>query len=246
MAFYWAGTQIRTLTDFEAYLSGRPAPTWIKAATIHHTYIPTVESWRGKRTMDGIARHYRMRNKWDRGPHLFLAQGTPNPDHDGIWLATPLTMPGIHAGTCNSSRIGIEIVGDYDYAPWSPALTDLVYGVLITLGKWARFNPITTNGHRECLPNKSCPGKAINMHAVRAEVKRRMEPDYAAFFAPHTYDPLSGFGRTFAAEYAAGRSFGQALTPEFRDPADVVCQRFQNAFLTWTELSNVTIFRRES
>lgn len=244
MTFYWAGQHLRTIADFEAYLSGLPVPTWAKGATIHHTLKPRVEDWRGKRTMDGIARHYRQTMKWDRGPHLFLAKGTPDRVNDGIWLGTPLTMTGIHAGVCNSSRIGIEVVGDYDNAPWSSPLADLVYGVLIALGKWAKFNPITTNGHRECLPNKSCPGNAINMNVVRAEVKRRMEPDWQALFGDHVFRPESGFGQAFVKAHRAGKSLGRALTAEFDDPLGVTMQRFQNAILTYTELAGVSVYRK--
>lgn len=42
--------------------------------------------------------------------------------------------------------------------------------MLLDLADLGDFDPATTNGHRECLPNKSCPGAAINMDTVRAEL----------------------------------------------------------------------------
>lgn len=163
-----------TLADFEAHLAQHDpaAAPWAKGVTLHHTYTPTLNQWRGLRSVEGT-RNYYIGLGWSAGPHLFIALGSPRPEWDGIYQLTPLTTPGIHAGACNSHMWGAEIVGRYDDAPWSAPLAQLVYGVTCALLRWRGLGPIV-QGHRECLPNKSCPGNAINMAWVREEVRHRL------------------------------------------------------------------------
>lgn len=170
MAFAWSPRQFHTVEAFAAYLSGLSKPAWVEGATIHHTLIPTPAQWRGMSSMEGLGTFYRVQKKWPAGPHLFLCVGAPNAFDDGIFVGTPLDTPGVHAGDCNSDHWGIEIVGNFDRLPWSPRLRDLVYRVLLELADLGDFDPATTKGHRECLPNKSCPGAAINMDVVRNEL----------------------------------------------------------------------------
>lgn len=172
-----------TVTEFAAYLQGYdPAiARWADGVTLHHTYTPTLGDWRGFTTVKGTRDYYiysvpnadGTKGGWTAGPHLFIAHGSPRAEWDGIYQLTPLNIPGIHAGKCNSHLWGIEVVGRYDLVPWSSALAEKVYGVVCALLNW-RGLPANVKGHRECLPNKSCPGNAIKMDAVRAEVARRL------------------------------------------------------------------------
>lgn len=175
MAFAWDTQHYPALADYQAALAPFLKPAWIRGITLHHTWSPTPRGWEGERTMIGLKAFYKAKG-WPAGPHLFLCVGSPHPENDGIWAGTPLASPGVHAGDCNSDHIGIEIVGDYDHAPWPAPLADLVYGVVLTLMTWGAIPPERVQGHRECLPNKSCPGSAINMDVVRAELKRRFRP----------------------------------------------------------------------
>lgn len=181
--------QWKTLAEFTGHLAAhdpRIAP-WAQGAVIHHTWIPTAASWRGRATMDGLVRWYRdevvwvdasgrkHKGGWEAGPHLILAWGSPNPANDGIWQLSPLNLPGVHAGLWNKTHWGIEVVGNYDLGPWPPALAELVYGVTDILLRWKHIRPsiATVRGHRECGSKKTCPGTAIDMHQVRAELARR-------------------------------------------------------------------------
>jgi hypothetical protein len=149
---------------------------WAAGATIHHTVVPTVPTWRGLRTMIGM-RDYYIRKQWTSGPHLFLVNGSPSPANDGIWQLTPLNLRGTHAGPCNVLHWGVEVVGNYDAAPWPAELAELVYDTIGALFRWRGIRTIgavSLRGHRECLSNKSCPGRAINMDAVRREMERRL------------------------------------------------------------------------
>lgn len=171
--FAWETIHYPTLNDYLRALLPFKKPNWIKGITIHHSYIPTRAQWHGRITMENTKKFY-VDKGWSAGPHLFLAALTPTSANDGIWAGTPLACPGIHAGKCNNDHIGIEVVGNYDIEPWPPAVAELVYSVTIALMKWAKIPATCVQGHRECLNNKTCPGKMIDMNTVRAELRRRM------------------------------------------------------------------------
>lgn len=172
----WHTTHYQTLDAYLQALLPFKKPPWIEGITIHHSLIPTRAQWRGHTTMEGTRAYY-LNKGWSSGPHLFLAALTPGPFSDGIWAGTPLAVPGTHAGKCNSSHIGVEVVGNYDIEPWPLAVSDLVYGITIALMKWGKIPVALVQGHRECLKNKSCPGKMINMEVVRSELTRRLNCD---------------------------------------------------------------------
>jgi hypothetical protein len=166
MAFEWDTIHYPTLSAYRMALLPFPKPSWIGGITIHHTYRPTQAQWRGARSMEALRRFY-IAKGWSAGPHLFLAP-------DGIWSATPLAVPGVHAGRCNSDHIGIEIVGDFDLQPWGAVLSERVYSLLALLCQWGGIPVEKIQGHRECLHNKSCPGAAISMVDVRSEMRTRV------------------------------------------------------------------------
>lgn len=175
MAFAWKTTHYLSLDAYLQALLLFPKPAWINGITIHHTFVPTRAQWRGHATMENLKFYY-QRLGWESGPHLFLAKMTPGPFTDGIWAGTPLAGPGTHAGRCNPTHIGIEVVGDYDFEPWPIPVAELVYNTVLALMKWGHIPVEQVRGHRECLPNKSCPGKMIHMDQVRAELARRSAP----------------------------------------------------------------------
>ena len=172
--FRWETIHYVNLDAYLVALLPFKKPAWIKGITIHHSYIPTRAQWRGRATMQGTRQYY-INKGWPAGPHLFLAQLSPDPSHDGIWAGTPLAYRGTHAGHCNEDHIGIEVVGNYDVEPWPLPVSSLVYGVVLALMKWGHIPPERVQGHRECLSNKSCPGAKIDMNQVRAELARRLK-----------------------------------------------------------------------
>ncbi len=174
MAFAWDTIHYPTLNAYLKALLPFHKPTWITGITLHHSLIPTRAQWHGASTMEGTRKYY-IAKAWESGPHLFLAAMTPNPSNDGIWAGTPLAHPGTHAGKCNGSHIGVEIVGNYNVEPWPMPVVELVYGVVVALMKWGHITPDRVQGHRECLPNKTCPGSKIDMAHVRSELLRRLK-----------------------------------------------------------------------
>lgn len=155
---------------FERHLASLTPPSWARGVTLHHTYRPLPSQWRGWASLEGLERYYRNKG-WNAGPHLFLVVGAPSRDYDGIWQLTPLHVQGIHAGRCNRTHIGVEVCGDFDAAPWNEATKTFAMRVMLALLRWMNAPPSeeTLRGHRECLPNKSCPGVHIDMDAVRSE-----------------------------------------------------------------------------
>lgn len=158
--------QFRTVAEFAAYLATLPPPNWILGkrrqgpigSTVHNTYKPTEAQWRGRDSMLSMQRDY-VSKGWSSGPTLYLACHSPDKDHDGIWQLTPVTSPGTHAGACNVQRFGIEVVGDFHRRSWSTTQRTLLLSTLEVLHRWARL-PADINGHRDCMPGRTCPGDA--------------------------------------------------------------------------------------
>lgn len=157
---------------FRAHLAAHdPAiAAWAGGVTIHHTYRPLPSQWRGYDSLVGLRNYYQHTKGWPSGPHLFLCAGAPNPAHDGIWQLSPLDRPGTHAGACNTSTWGIEVIGDYTHRPWPEAVAALVQEVGTALLRWRglAISLATVRGHRECMDGRTCPGDAIDLDAVRA------------------------------------------------------------------------------
>ena len=172
----------RTVAAFEQHLAGydpQATAPWAKGITLHHTYRPLASQWVGEPSIKGlVATYLNKKPAWDRGPHLFIVAGAPAAANDGIWQFTPLNVPGIHAGPCNSSHWGLEVVGDYDRAPWPAPVAQLALGAGAALLRWhgLSVSPQTVRGHRDCLDNKSCPGKAIHMDDIRAALLPYLAP----------------------------------------------------------------------
>jgi hypothetical protein len=168
-----------TLDEFDRLLGlyawGPVKPSWI---VLHHTAIPTVAQWTANEAgksvaqiidkrlgqLAGIRNYYRDSLGWDRGPHLFI-------DDLRVYLFTPMTGPGIHAlggnGTATSFSLGIEVVGDYTRAVWTPSTERMVSGVVARLHRWlGTFDIKDSNGAggiaRHAYYNKpACPGAMI-------------------------------------------------------------------------------------
>ncbi len=152
-----------------SYDFGPVAPTRV---VLHHTWSPTVEQWAGLRSLQGIQRYYAGLG-WTAGPHMFVGP-------DGVWLATPMSQIGIHAGVGNSGMIngrlwysiGLEMVGDYDRARPSGALWENVKAVLGGLSRRLNIAPHQLiSFHRDYTNQKSCPGWAVTKDWVFGEVE---------------------------------------------------------------------------
>lgn len=168
--------QWRTVRAFRAHLerySYKATAPWATGVTVHHTVKPAQADWTGVPSMLGMARYYRDTARWKSGPHLFVVSGSRDPLSDGIWQMSPLNLPSVHGNACNSDRWGVEVVGSYDYQRWDAGTSVLALGAIEALLTWAGRSSDRLNGHRDCAgvdKDKTCPGEAINLAAVRRGV----------------------------------------------------------------------------
>jgi hypothetical protein len=139
---------------------------------LHHTYRPTQAQWRGLRSMRGM-QHYYAGLGWSSAPHIYVAP-------DGIWLFTPMSRVGIHAGTGNQGwsggvwwySIGLEMVGYFDYERPSGAVWDYARTVMGSLSERLDIAPRQLiSFHRDYTNQKSCPGWAVTKEWVFGEVE---------------------------------------------------------------------------
>ncbi|NTU81883.1 MAG: N-acetylmuramoyl-L-alanine amidase [Chloroflexales bacterium] len=148
------------------YSFGSLAPSRL---VLHHTWRPTQAQWAGLSSMRAIQRYYAGKG-WTAGPHIFAAP-------DGIWLATPMSEVGIHAGLGNGSlaqgwySIGLEMVGDFNQArPQGPVWSY----ALAAMGELSRRLAIAPRRlislHRDYTSTKSCPGWSVTKDWVWASV----------------------------------------------------------------------------
>jgi hypothetical protein len=175
--FAWDIKHFPTVESFTAYLASLARPGWATGLTIHHTAVPTVEQWRqkgGRRAMEDLRIFYRdlVVNQdgskgWPAGPQLFVGP-------DGIWQGTPVTQIGVHATVCNPTRIGIEVVGDYDLGPWQEPIKGLAYGAIAALCRWLKVPSSRINGHRDCASSKTCPGRYIQIPTIRSVIDKML------------------------------------------------------------------------
>lgn len=180
-----------TLNEFRNYIKsydfGSQTPDKL---VIHHTWKPTKATWSGQRSIDGLKAYYE-RKGWPAGPHLFVAE-------DGIWLFSPMSHNGIHAGRLNDKSIGIEVVGDYDNEKWSTKTKTHVLGVIKALMERLRISDQTVFFHRDASA-KSCPGWAITKEWLFHELQQfRLGPRIPshAYRSPtlHSYGDVAQAG----------------------------------------------------
>ncbi|MCU0495294.1 MAG: N-acetylmuramoyl-L-alanine amidase [Chloroflexaceae bacterium] len=149
------------------YNFGSLAPSRL---VLHHTYIPDESTWRGITTMRGMQNYYAGLG-WNAAPHIYCAP-------DGIWLFTPMSQIGIHAGTGNGSlaqgwySIGLEMVGYFDTRLPTPEVWNFARTVMGSLSRRLNIAPRQLiSFHRDYTSEKSCPGWAVTKPWVFGEVE---------------------------------------------------------------------------
>ena len=172
-AFNWSG-QYRAIAPFCNWIRQQPRYSWIRGVTLHHTDVPSLAQWAGQVSVNGLERYYRETKRWSGGPHLFVASGTAARGlYDGVWQGTQLDRQGVHAGDCNEHYLGLEFVGNYEAHPPTTAQKSDLFLVLDAIFDWLGL-PVDINtlkGHRECMLERTCPGSAIDLNLLRAELR---------------------------------------------------------------------------
>ena len=105
---------------FKDYVQSLVFGAWRPSKIVwHNTAAPSLAQWIKSAKADqaqgltpGISRikslekFFHDDNHWSGCPHLFVA-------NDVIWVMNPLTAPGVHSPSWNSTSIGIEMIGDF-------------------------------------------------------------------------------------------------------------------------------------
>ncbi len=141
---------------------------------VHHTAIPTLDSWQGESTMLAMKRYYETFKGWTCGPHAFVAP-------EGIWVMAPLGTPNLGAGWVSKTDINVEIVGDYtDRLPSGDVLANAVSAVTTLL--LAGGHGVEALSKHNDYASTQCPGNALTaswgwfVGLVQAEIVARTAP----------------------------------------------------------------------
>lgn len=167
--FINAGLSIAEWKNYVATYDFGPIPP--TRLVLHHTWRPTVAEWRGLASMKGMQNYYRGLG-WTAAPHVYVGP-------DKIWLATPMSEVGIHAGSGNSGTtngvwwysIGLELVGNYDQQRPSGLLWEQAKAVMGELSKRVGVAPRQFISFHRDYSSKSCPGWAITKEWVWGEIE---------------------------------------------------------------------------
>lgn len=139
--------------------------------TFHHTASPNLQQRPNGLTdqhMVNIKNYYSGNLNWSSGPHFFV-------DDHRLMLMTPINERGIHAKSFNRNRLGLEVLGDYDYespkygrglVAWDNAA--LTYKLL--KNQFVQINDF--NFHRnDPKTSKTCPGKLVDYEFIQNLLK---------------------------------------------------------------------------
>ena len=160
---------------------------WVKAneryswepsgITVHHTGVPDLSMRPNgfkEQHMLSLRNYYHRDLGWRSGPHVFT-------DDHGIWVLTPLSTKGIHARSFNSTRYGIEMLGNFDTLQDyndSRGIASRKNGKIAAavLMKYAGISTGKLNFHRhDRLTNKTCPGEHVDFAAFEEDVLETVE-----------------------------------------------------------------------
>jgi hypothetical protein len=113
----WRGRETalecKSVQEFAEYLQDLDFNSWRPSGMVlHNTASPTLAQWWGGGTppeqrMVNLRNYYENEMGWSAGPHAFI-------DGKSIWVFTDFDVPGVHSPSWNGTRLGIEMVGDYD------------------------------------------------------------------------------------------------------------------------------------
>ncbi len=152
--------------------------TWNpKGITMHHTGFPDLSirpNGFTEQHMVNMRHGYINDNKWRHGPHIFT-------DDHGIWVFNPLSIRGVHAVSYNSTRYGIEMLGNFDTEEdfaHERGISSRLNGKFsaAVLMKYAGISTAKLNFHRhDPETSKSCPGVHINFSDFEEEVLAMVE-----------------------------------------------------------------------
>lgn len=160
-------------SDFKDYVHSLTPGAWRpQFVVLHNTSSPRLSQWHstsGGSRMKNLESYYRDQMGWSAGPHLFVAD-------DLIWAFTPLTMSGVHSPSWNAISWGVEMVGEYEEEPFSPAVRANTIDALATIHLWQGVDPEALRFHKEDpeTDHTTCPGRNVDKSDILARLRARI------------------------------------------------------------------------
>lgn len=163
-----------SIDQFSLLLERFPFTRRINAVHMHHTWRPRRRDFRGHDTILGMWRYHTMEQGWrDIAQHLTI-------DPEGyVWLGRNWNLPPVSAAGHNgNARFGpfmFEMIGDFDRGcdpfdgPQRESALEVVAQVQAKFGL-----PADSLVFHNAMAPKSCPGSALDLAQIRAEVERRL------------------------------------------------------------------------
>ena len=153
-----------TTDEFDTYVNGLTFGWQPAFVVVHNTGSPTIAqrpSGFTEQHMQNLVSFYRDTQGWHAGPHCFV-------DQNGIWVFTPLTVPGVHSPSWNAVSWGVETLGDYMTEAFTDPIKANLTACLATLHDAAGLDSHTMRFHREDpkTTHRDCPGD----HVVKADL----------------------------------------------------------------------------
>lgn len=152
--------------------------TWRPSGiTMHHTGFPDLSirpHGFTEQHMRNMRHGYLNDNGWRHGPHIFT-------DDHGIWVFNPLSIRGVHAVSYNSTRYGIEMLGNFDRAEQYANQRGVASRhngkfAAAVLMKYADISTAKLNFHRhDPETSKTCPGRHVDFSEFEEEVLAMVE-----------------------------------------------------------------------
>jgi hypothetical protein len=182
----WKGIVAKAFTaeQFRDYVDGLVWKDWKpQFITLHNTAAPSLAQRPDgflKQHILNLEAYYRDNRGWSAGPHLFI-------DDHVIWVFTPLTTPGVHSPSWNSTAIGIEMLGDYAKEEFTSGRGKNVRAnavqAIAALSKKLGFKPDAWKFHvQDTRSDHDCPG--IKARKDRDNLVRDIS---AAMNGPYTF-----------------------------------------------------------
>lgn len=165
-----------TLSQTQIHIDGLDWRPWKPSGmTLHNTAAPRLDQWHAENAaqrIENLVNYFRNERGWSSGPHAFI-------DDNRIWLFTPFNQKGTHSPSWNGTRLGIEMVGDFNSED-----DDSGRGLLVKQNTVALFamiharlgiDPDTIKLHKEDpKTTHDCPGRDIDKAEFIDAVKEYM------------------------------------------------------------------------
>src|SRR5262245_25577833 len=150
--------ELKSIDELRSYMRGLNYNTgWRPSGQVlHNTASPTLYQWWHSvppaERMQNLISYYRDDLGWSAGPHAFI-------DGKSYWVLTDFNVSGVHSPSWNGSRLGFEMVGDYDTESDESGMGAEVMRMTVALfGETSAFfgweaNTDDNNPHKETTAN---------------------------------------------------------------------------------------------